>query len=65
MIRMISGGFIMGSSWTCPFCNRITTITEYDKKTGGIDLNLKNKYGPKRRYFCLLYARIQIAKSMC
>ncbi|MEK4881440.1 MULTISPECIES: DUF4145 domain-containing protein [Paenibacillus] len=41
----------MGSSWTCPFCNRITTITEYDKKTGGIDLNLKNKYGPKKAIF--------------
>lgn len=34
-------------SWTCPYCNRITTITDIHMNSGYVDLNRKNASGPR------------------
>jgi len=34
-------------SWTCPFCNRDTTITDEDIKEGKTFLNIRNSEGPR------------------
>ncbi len=38
----------MSYSWTCPFCERPTTITDNDVVTNTFDLLLGNKVGPCR-----------------
>ena len=33
-------------SWTCPHCQRPTTVTANDFETAFLDINLKNAEGP-------------------
>ncbi|MEK8215513.1 DUF4145 domain-containing protein [Paenibacillus sp. FSL L8-0463] len=35
-------------SWTCPFCNRIATISDSDKSSDYFDLSIKNVHGDKK-----------------
>ncbi len=37
-----------GISWTCPHCNRPTTITPEDQDNGSCDVTTKNVGGPQR-----------------
>ncbi len=38
------------TSWTCPFCNQLTTITDSDIHTSSTNLLIKNKDGPRQLY---------------
>ena len=38
----------MALSWTCPHCERPTTVTDQDVTSSELDVNLKNPLGPQR-----------------
>lgn len=39
--------------WTCPFCNRATTINEGDFTSGDVVLSIENKHGDRKGIFTL------------
>lgn len=34
-------------SWTCPFCDRRTTVTPHDRTSGSAGLGIENAHGPR------------------